>query len=170
MSLDSITNNCGDGSCLRPRSKVSFRTGIGCAFPNVAKTKRVARPRVRKWFIIRFRSGSFPVHGPRFIMLHFLNAVEECPYERKKLPESRLFAKTLLMPLHRIPLDEQNPVVRLFVPAQQAVAETMLRALQNWLGFLISCFERRSVLRRDSVTDDFCSHNFNPFVLPLRVQ
>jgi hypothetical protein len=37
-------------------------------------------------------------------MLHFLDVVEERFDEREELAEGRLFAKTLLMPLHRIPL------------------------------------------------------------------
>src|SRR5262245_56206026 len=114
-------------------------------------------------------------------MFHFLNAVEERPDERKELTERRLPAKTLFVALHGIPFDEQNPVLRLFMSAQQAVAEAMFRAFQNRLGFLIRCFKILSILITNSVADDFCCHSesreesniwwrhssFNPF--PLRI-
>jgi hypothetical protein len=96
-------------------------------------------------------------------MFHFLDPIEKRFYEREELAEAGLLAKTLLVSFDRIPFDRQNPVFRLFVSAQQAVSETMLRGLPNRLGLLISLFKRRSVPVLNSVADDFRSHSFNPF-------
>jgi len=62
----------------------------------------------------------------RFIMLHFLNVVKERLDQREEIAEGRFLPEALLMPLHGIPFDDQNPVLRFLLSAQQAVARQCL--------------------------------------------